>query len=179
MTADAYIIDAVRTPIGRIGGALAGVRPDDLAAGALRGLVDRSPDLDPATIDEVYVGDANQAGEDNRNVGRMACLLAGLPTSVPGGTVNRLCGSGLDAIFCASRAGRRWRRRHRRRRWCREHVPRAVGAAEAGEGLPDRARAAVEHDARLADDNPKMPVAVDGRAGRGSRAVGRPALDRS
>jgi acetyl-CoA acetyltransferase family protein len=101
---DAYIIDAVRTPFGRLGGALAGVRPDDLAAGALRGLVDRWPSLDTGTIDEVYVGDANQAGEDNRNVARMACLLAGLPTSVPGATVNRLCGSGLDAIFCASRA---------------------------------------------------------------------------
>jgi acetyl-CoA acyltransferase len=104
MTTDAYIIDAVRTPFGRLAGALAGIRPDDLAAGAVRGLVARWPELDTATIDEVYVGDANQAGEDNRNVGRMACLLAGLPTSVPGATVNRLCGSGLDAIFCASRA---------------------------------------------------------------------------
>jgi acetyl-CoA acyltransferase len=102
--ADAYIIDAVRTPFGRLGGALAGVRSDDLAAGALRGLIDRSADLDTSSIDEVYLGDANQAGEDNRNVARMACLLAGLPTSVPGATVNRLCGSGLDAIFCASRA---------------------------------------------------------------------------
>ena len=103
MTVDAFIIDAVRTPFGRIGGALAGVRPDDLAAGTLRSLLDRSPGLDSGTIDEIYVGDANQAGEDNRNVGRMASLLAGLPTSVPGATVNRLCGSGLDAIFCASR----------------------------------------------------------------------------
>ena len=100
----ALILDAVRTPFGRIGGALAGVRPDDLAAGTLRALLDRTAGLDPAAIDEVYVGDANQAGEDNRNVARMALLLAGAPTSVPGGTVNRLCGSGLDAIFCASRA---------------------------------------------------------------------------
>jgi len=100
----ALILDAVRTPFGRIGGALAGVRPDDLAAGTLRALLDRTAGLDPAAIDEVYVGDANQAGEDNRNVARMALLLAGVPTSVPGGTVNRLCGSGLDAIFCASRA---------------------------------------------------------------------------
>ncbi|MGD9998867.1 MAG: acetyl-CoA C-acyltransferase [Ilumatobacteraceae bacterium] len=99
-----FVLDAVRTPVGRIGGALAAVRPDDLAAGTVRALLDRWPALDPATIDEVYVGDANQAGEDNRNVGRMACLLAGLPTSVPGATVNRLCGSGLDAIACASRA---------------------------------------------------------------------------
>jgi acetyl-CoA acyltransferase len=102
--AAAYIVDAVRTPVGRIGGALAGVRPDDLAAGGLRSLLDRSPALDPAWIDEMYVGDANQAGEDNRNVARMAALLAGLPTSVPGATVNRLCGSGLDAILCAGRA---------------------------------------------------------------------------
>ena len=113
-TADAYIIDAVRTPIGRIGGALAGVRPDDLAAGAVRGLLDRWPDLDTATIDEVYLGDANQAGEDNRNVARMACLLAGLPTAVPGATVNRLCGSGMDAIFCASRG---WYSTAARDRW--------------------------------------------------------------
>jgi len=104
MTTDTYIVDAVRTPIGKIGGALAAVRPDDLAAATLRGLLDRHPGLDPGTIDEVYVGDANQAGEDNRNVARMASLLAGLPTTVPGGTVNRLCGSGMDAIFCASRA---------------------------------------------------------------------------
>ena len=104
MTTDAYIVDAVRTTIGKIGGALAAVRPDDLAAATLRGLLDRHPGLDPGTIDEVYVGDANQAGEDNRNVARMASLLAGLPTTVPGGTVNRLCGSGMDAILCASRA---------------------------------------------------------------------------
>jgi acetyl-CoA acetyltransferase family protein len=101
---DTFIIDAVRTPVGRIGGAAAGVRPDDLAAGALRALVDRQPSLDPADIDEVFLGDANQAGEDNRNVARMAVILAGLPTSVPAATVNRLCGSGLDAVFAASRA---------------------------------------------------------------------------
>lgn len=103
MTTEAFILDAVRTPFGRIGGALAAVRPDDLAAATLRALLDRQPHIDPAAIDEIYVGDANQAGEDNRNVARMASLLAGLPTTVPGGTVNRLCGSGLDAIFCASR----------------------------------------------------------------------------
>jgi len=104
MSADVFVVDAVRTPIGRIGGALAAIRPDDLAAAALRGLLDRAPGLDPGAVDEIYVGDANQAGEDNRNVARMASLLAGLPTTVPGGTVNRLCGSGMDAIFCASRA---------------------------------------------------------------------------
>jgi acetyl-CoA acetyltransferase family protein len=102
--ADAYLFDAVRTPFGRYGGALAGVRPDDLATHVVRELVGRSPQLDPARIDEVAFGDANQAGEDNRNVGRMAVLLAGLPTSIPGTTVNRLCGSSLDAAMQASRA---------------------------------------------------------------------------
>jgi acetyl-CoA acyltransferase len=101
---DVFILDAVRTPIGRYGGALAGVRPDDLAATVLSGLVARSPDLDPAAIDDVLMGDANGAGEDNRDVARMAVLLAGLPTSVPAATVNRLCGSGLEAVIGASRA---------------------------------------------------------------------------
>ena len=82
---------------------LAGVRPDDLLAGVVRAVVERSPSLDPASIDEVYAGDANGAGEDNRNVGRMALLLAGLPTTIPAATVNRLCGSGIEAIFGASR----------------------------------------------------------------------------
>ncbi|WP_103936277.1 thiolase family protein [Thermomonospora echinospora] len=101
---DVYVVDAVRTPIGKYSGALAGVRPDDLAAGVLRALVDRSPALDPARIDDVIFGNANGAGEDNRNVARMAVLLAGLPVSVPGATVNRLCGSGLEAVIQASRA---------------------------------------------------------------------------
>ncbi|HEX8346086.1 MAG TPA: beta-ketoacyl synthase N-terminal-like domain-containing protein, partial [Actinoplanes sp.] len=101
---EVYVVDAVRTPIGKVGGALAGVRPDDLAAAVLGGLVRRHPALDPATIDEVYVGAANQAGEDNRNVARMASLLAGLPVSVPGSTVNRLCASGLDALVMAARS---------------------------------------------------------------------------
>jgi acetyl-CoA acyltransferase len=99
-----FIIDAVRTPIGRHGGALAAVRPDDLAAGAISALLARSPDLDPARLDDVYFGDANGAGEDNRNVARMAALLAGLPTTVPGATINRLCGSGLEAAIAADRA---------------------------------------------------------------------------
>ncbi|HEY3687336.1 MAG TPA: thiolase family protein [Streptosporangiaceae bacterium] len=101
---DAYVIDAVRTPVGRHGGALAGVRPDDLAATVIRELVARTPGLDPVRVDDVYFGDANGAGEDNRNVARMAALLAGLPTSVPGATVNRLCGSGMEAAIGASRA---------------------------------------------------------------------------
>jgi acetyl-CoA acyltransferase len=99
----AYICDGVRTAFGRYGGALSGVRPDDLAAVPLRALLARNPGLDPAAIDDVILGCANQAGEDNRNVARMALLLAGLPESVPGVTVNRLCGSGLDAIAGAAR----------------------------------------------------------------------------
>lgn len=101
---DVYIVDAVRTPFGKYNGGLAAVRPDDLAAHAIRELVARTPELDPARIDDVYFGNANGAGEENRNVGRMAALLAGLPTSVPGVTVNRLCASGLEAVVQAARA---------------------------------------------------------------------------
>jgi 3-oxoadipyl-CoA thiolase len=101
---DAFICDAVRTPIGRYGGALASMRADDLAALPIAALVARNPALEPAAIDEVLLGCANQAGEDNRNVARMAVLLAGLPVSVPGATINRLCGSGLDAVIMAARA---------------------------------------------------------------------------
>src|SRR6476620_1821409 len=104
MSGDVFIVDGVRTPIGRYGGALAGQRPDDLAASTVKALVDRSPDLDPGRIDDVFFGDANGAGEDNRDVARMAVLLAGLPTSVPGATVNRLCGSGLEAVIQGARA---------------------------------------------------------------------------
>src|SRR5262245_65218448 len=104
MSRDVLILAAARTPVGRLGGALAGVRPDDLAATAVKAVVERLPELDPAAIDEVYLGDANQAGEDNRNVARMAVLLAGLPVTIPGATVNRLCGSGLEAVIDASRA---------------------------------------------------------------------------
>ena len=103
MTEPVFVLDAVRTPVGRIGGGLAGVRPDDLAAAVLRGLLDRTPGLDPARIDDVHFGNGNGAGEENRNVARMAALLAGLPTSVPGVTENRLCGSGLEAVTAASR----------------------------------------------------------------------------
>jgi len=99
-----FICDAVRTPFGRYGGALAQVRADDLGAIPIKALIDRNPKVDWAALDEVYFGCANQAGEDNRNVARMASLLAGLPESVPGATINRLCGSGLDAVNLAARA---------------------------------------------------------------------------
>ncbi|HZO52738.1 MAG TPA: 3-oxoadipyl-CoA thiolase [Bryobacteraceae bacterium] len=102
--AEAFICDAIRTPFGRYGGALASVRTDDLAAIPLRALIERNPNVDWARVDDVYYGCANQAGEDNRNVARMAAILAGLPESVPGSTINRLCGSSLDAIAVAARA---------------------------------------------------------------------------
>jgi len=99
-----FVVDACRTPIGKVKGSLAEVRPDHLAAGILKALVGRNAFLDPNTIDDVYWGAANQAGEDNRNVARMAVLLAGLPVEIPGATVNRLCGSGMEAISDAARA---------------------------------------------------------------------------
>ena len=103
---EAYIVDAVRTPVGKFGGALSAVRPDDLTAVVLRELMRRNQAIDPATIEDVIIGAANQAGEDNRNVARMAALLAGLPLSVAGVTVNRLCASGLQSIIDATRAVR-------------------------------------------------------------------------
>src|SRR4029079_13609984 len=101
---DAYVIDAVRTPFGRYGGALARTRPDDLAAVVIRKVLDRSPGLDPERVEDVILGNSNGAGEDNRDVARMAVLLAGLPTTVTGSTVNRLCGSRHAAAMQASRA---------------------------------------------------------------------------
>src|SRR6266571_1261235 len=102
-TLDAFVVDAVRTPMGRYRGALAGVRPDDLAARVIREAVERTH-IDPEAVCDVYLGAANQAGEDNRDAARMAALLAGLPVDVPGVTVNRLCASGLEAVNQASRA---------------------------------------------------------------------------
>src|SRR5579862_9355706 len=99
----AVIIDAVRTPIGKYAGALKDVRPDDLAATVISAVLKRTQ-VDPASIDDIFFGAANQAGEDNRNVARMAVLLAGLPVDVPGATVNRLCGSGMEAVADAARA---------------------------------------------------------------------------
>jgi len=100
----AYVIDAIRTPIGKYGGGLSSIRPDDMLAHVVRRLLARNPGVDPAAIEDLIAGDANQAGEDNRNVARMAALLAGLPVSVAGNTVNRLCASGLQAIMDAARA---------------------------------------------------------------------------
>src|SRR4051794_39230764 len=100
---EALICDAIRTPIGRYGGALAGVRTDDLGALPIKALMERNPGVDWGALDEVFYGCANQAGEDNRNVARMASLLAGLPVDVPGATINRLCGSSLDATGLAAR----------------------------------------------------------------------------
>src|ERR1700728_4869464 len=99
-----FAVDACRTPVGKIKGALAGVRPDHLTADVIRALMARNSWLDPARIDDVYWGAANQAGEDNRNVARMGVLLAGLPVEIPGATVNRLCGSGMEAVSDAARA---------------------------------------------------------------------------
>lgn len=104
MTTEAFICDAIRTPIGRYGGSLSAVRADDLGAVPLKALMARHPELDWSAIDDVIYGNANQAGEDNRNVARMSLLLAGLPQSVPGATINRLCGSGMDATGTAARA---------------------------------------------------------------------------
>ncbi len=100
---DVFLCDAVRTPIGRYGGALAKVRADDLAAVPIKALMARNPKIDWEALDEVFFGCANQAGEDNRNVARMALLLAGLPVSVPGITLNRLCASGMEAVGTAAR----------------------------------------------------------------------------
>lgn len=100
---DAYILDAVRTPIGRYGGSLSSVRPDDLSALTISALMDRNPSVDFTQVDDVIIGDANQAGESNRNVARMAALLAGLPEEVPGTTINRLCASGMDSVGMAAR----------------------------------------------------------------------------
>src|SRR5262249_46216322 len=104
VTQPAYLIDGIRTPVGNLGGALSDVRPDDLGALVIAEVMPRNPSLDPSRVSDVVLGCANQAGEDNRNVARMALLLAGLPTSVPGETINRLCASGMSAVVNAARA---------------------------------------------------------------------------
>ena len=144
-----FVVDCCRTPIGRHRGALSDVRPDDLAATALAALLARNPTLDPAEISDVVWGAANQAGEDNRNVARMAVLLAGLPLTVPGATVNRLCGSGLDALNRVRRrpGPRAWRGRRGRR--CGGDEPGAVRAA-AGDRPPTADAGTRRHCSRLA-----------------------------
>ena len=127
---DAFICDAVRTPIGRYGGALSSIRADDLAALPLAALMQRNPAVDWTQIDDLIYGCANQAGEDNRNVGRMAALLSGLPIDVPATTVNRLCGSGMDAVGMAARAIRA-----DDCRWCRKHEPCTFCHAQGRSGL--------------------------------------------
>ena len=104
MKSEAFIIDGIRTPIGKLGGMLSSVRADDLAALTIKKILERNPSIDPSKIEDVILGCANQAGEDNRNVARMALLLAGLPSSVPGETVNRLCASGMSSAVHAARA---------------------------------------------------------------------------
>ncbi len=164
-----FVLDAVRTPIGKIGGALAGVRPDDLASGVIAALVERNPAIDPATIDDVHFGNGNGAGEENRNVARMASLLAGLPTSVPGATANRLCGSGMEAVLNASREIAVGDAVDRDRRRCRVDDPRPVGRAEARSAVRARPPADALDHARLADGQPAPSGAMDGRPRRGRR----------
>ena len=134
----AYVYASARTPFGKLGGALAEVRPDDLAATALSGLLAKTPGLEPDLIGEVVWGNANGAGEENRNVGRMALLLAGLPVSVPATTVNRLCGSSLDAAMIGSRTIETGDAEIVRGRRGRVDDPGALGAAQAGPRLPGR-----------------------------------------
>ncbi len=162
----AYVYDAVRTPFGRFGGGLSGVRPDDLAAHVVGALVERAPALEPERIDDVLFGNANGAGEDNRDVARMAVLLAGLPTSVPGTSINRLCGSSLDAAMQASRAVEAGDASLDARRRRRVDVARAVGRAQAREGAARGRRDAALHDARLAHGQSAHAGPVDDLARR-------------
>ena len=128
---EAFICDAIRTPIGRYGGRAISIRADDLAAIPIRALIERNPGVDWGELDDVILGCANQAGEDNRNLARMAGLLAGLPDSSGGVTLNRLCGSGLDAVGQAARSIRVGRRRLHHCRRQREHEPRAIRHAQS------------------------------------------------
>ena len=167
-----YFCDAVRTPFGRYGGALAGVRTDDLAAEPLRALQARNPSVDWGALDDVILGCANQAGEDNRNVARMALLLAGLPDRVPGATVNRLCASSLDACITGARADRGGGDVARDRRRRREHVAGAVRDGQAGRGLRPRPGLG-RHHARLALRQPADAGAIRHRLDAGDRRARR------
>ena len=165
----AYVLDAVRAPFGRYGGGLSKVRPDDLGAHVVRALLDRSPQLDPERVDEVLFGDANQAGEDNRNVARMAWLLNGLPTSVSRFDVNRLCGSSLDAAMQASREIETGEARCRAGRRGRVDEPGALDRAQARRAPSRPSRAALLEHARLADGQPEDARPVDDLARRQRR----------
>ena len=176
--AEAFICDYVRTPIGRYGGALKDVRTDDLAAHPIRALMARNPQVDWEAVDDCYYGCANQAGEDNRNVARMATLLAGLPTSVPGATINRLCGSGLDAVGTAARAIRAGDARADDRRRGREHDARAVRHGQGDRGvLPHSGD--LRHDDRLALRQPADEGAVRHRFDAGDGGERRARTSRS
>jgi hypothetical protein len=165
--ARAVVLSAVRTPIGRYGGALSGVRPDDLAGIAIAAAVERAG-IEGAAIDDVYFGCANQAGEDNRNVARMGALLAGLPDSVAGVTLNRLCASGLSAVVSASHAVLAGDAESSCR-WRRVHEPCSPRHGKARRGVSARQPDGVGHDARLALPEPAtrgdVPARVDGGDG--------------
>ena len=164
---DAFICDPVRTPIGRYGGALAKVRTDDLAA-VSAALVERNPQVDWTKLDEVYLGCANQAGEDNRNVARMALLLAGLPKTMPGVTLNRLCASGLDAVGAAARAIRAGEIDLAIAGGVEIDDARALRDGQGGGGLPAHGRDR-RHDHRLALRQPADEGAVRRRFHAGDR----------
>ena len=169
------ICDAIRTPVGRYGGALSSVRADDLAAVPLEALMQRNGECDWTRVDDVIIGCANQAGEDNRNVARMAALLAGLPVEVPGTTINRLCGSGIDAVGMAARAIRAGDCDLHDRGRRGEHEPRALRYGKAESAFSRQTRSS-RHDHRLAfrqpedEADPRHPLhAADGRQ-RGRRS---------
>ena len=168
----AVVLSAVRTPVGRHGGALAGVRPDDLAAVAIAAAVERAG-IDPGEVEDVYLGCANQAGEDNRNVARMAALLAGLPQSVPGVTVNRLCASGLSAVVSACHAVVAGDGDLFVAGGVESMSPCSAGAPETRPALRPREPDRVGHDAGLAFPEPAargdVPARVDGRDRRERR----------
>ena len=160
---DAVVLSAVRTPIGRYAGALAGVRPDDLAARAIGAAVERAG-VDPGEIEDVYLGCANQAGEDNRNVARLAALLAGLPQEVAGVTVNRLCACGLSAVVAACHAIRAGEGDLFVAGGVESMSRAPLVLGEAGRRVPARRPDGVRHDDRLAVRQPpaRLPARVDG-----------------
>ena len=168
---DAHLIDAVRTPFGRYRGGLSGIRTDDLAAAPIGELLRRHPDLDPAAVDDVLLGNTNGAGEENRNVGRMAALLAGLPVSVPGATVNRLCASGGEAIVQGARAVAAGDARLVIAGGVEGMSRAPYVVPKPDEALP-RTMEMVQTTVGLAHGQPRVPAAVDRPAGR-LRGAGR------